>query len=163
MNVVRIDPAQLQQIVTLLTEIRDRLPAPTLSRLPPFDHGCARAFGWLVDGSEGPPTIAQFLMAHARMKDLAVSRRPILAAESAAFQLLITAGEQAHPEVAKTAKRVMDDLYGLPPDFVEAGPGKSDLPCPKCGNPRWVAVSLDEGASRHAQCVPCGFIHARLP
>jgi hypothetical protein len=31
--------------------------------------------------------------------------------------------------------------------------------CPRCGSPRWVAVSLDEGYTRRRQCVPCGRIH----
>jgi transcription elongation factor Elf1 len=36
----------------------------------------------------------------------------------------------------------------------------SDRPtCPRCGSPRWVSVSLDEGWTRRAQCVPCGAIH----
>lgn len=31
--------------------------------------------------------------------------------------------------------------------------------CPRCGSPQWVSVSLDEGYTRHAQCVPCGTMH----
>lgn len=31
--------------------------------------------------------------------------------------------------------------------------------CPRCGSPRWVSVSLDEGWTRRAQCVPCGAYH----
>ena len=31
--------------------------------------------------------------------------------------------------------------------------------CPRCGSPRWVSVSLDEGYTRRAQCVPCGAYH----
>lgn len=31
--------------------------------------------------------------------------------------------------------------------------------CPRCGSPRWVSVSLDEGWTRRAQCVPCGALH----
>ncbi len=31
--------------------------------------------------------------------------------------------------------------------------------CPRCGSPRWVGVSLDEGWTRRAQCVPCGALH----
>lgn len=34
--------------------------------------------------------------------------------------------------------------------------------CPSCGSPRWVSVSLNEGYTRRAQCVPCGKVHARL-
>lgn len=32
--------------------------------------------------------------------------------------------------------------------------------CPRCGSPRWVSVSLDEGWTRRAQCIPCGAYHA---
>lgn len=31
--------------------------------------------------------------------------------------------------------------------------------CPRCGSPRWVSVSLNEGYTRVPQCVPCGAIH----
>ncbi len=31
-------------------------------------------------------------------------------------------------------------------------------PCPNCGSPRWVSVSLDGGWTRRAQCVPCGHV-----
>lgn len=31
--------------------------------------------------------------------------------------------------------------------------------CPRCGSPRWVSVSLDEGWTRRAQCVACGALH----
>lgn len=34
--------------------------------------------------------------------------------------------------------------------------------CPSCGSTSWVSVSLDEGYTRRAQCVPCGKVHARL-
>lgn len=43
-----------------------------------------------------------------------------------------------------------------------AGKGNSEPEpkpgCPKCGSPRWVAASLDEGYTRRRQCVPCGAI-----
>lgn len=36
--------------------------------------------------------------------------------------------------------------------------------CSKCGSNRFVAVSLDRGTSRRAQCIPCGHIEpAALP
>lgn len=31
--------------------------------------------------------------------------------------------------------------------------------CPNCGSPRWVSVSLNEGLTRLAQCIPCGAYH----
>lgn len=31
--------------------------------------------------------------------------------------------------------------------------------CPRCGSPEWVSVSLDQGCTRRAQCVPCGHYH----
>lgn len=31
--------------------------------------------------------------------------------------------------------------------------------CPRCGSREWVSVSLDEGYTRLAQCVPCGAMH----
>ncbi len=34
--------------------------------------------------------------------------------------------------------------------------------CPACGSTSWVSVSLDEGWTRRAQCVPCGKVHALL-
>lgn len=34
--------------------------------------------------------------------------------------------------------------------------------CPACGSTSWVSVSLDEGYTRKAQCVPCGKVHANL-
>jgi rubredoxin len=34
--------------------------------------------------------------------------------------------------------------------------------CPRCGSTRWVSVSLDEGYTRRAQCIPCGHVHAKL-
>lgn len=35
-------------------------------------------------------------------------------------------------------------------------PAVDEWTCARCGSPRWVAVSLDEGFSRKRQCVPCG-------
>ena len=32
--------------------------------------------------------------------------------------------------------------------------------CPQCGSIKWVSVSLDEGWTRRAQCIPCGAYHA---
>lgn len=37
-----------------------------------------------------------------------------------------------------------------------------DHRCPACGSTSWVSVSLDEGYTRRAQCVPCGKVHAPL-
>lgn len=34
--------------------------------------------------------------------------------------------------------------------------------CPRCRSGRYVSASIDGGWTRHAQCVPCGRIHARL-
>lgn len=31
--------------------------------------------------------------------------------------------------------------------------------CASCGSVRWVSVSLDEGWTRRAQCIPCGAYH----
>lgn len=31
--------------------------------------------------------------------------------------------------------------------------------CSGCGSPRWVSVSLDDGYTRRAQCIPCGTYH----
>ncbi|MEV4705046.1 hypothetical protein [Actinoplanes sp. NPDC049316] len=37
--------------------------------------------------------------------------------------------------------------------------GCEDVPaCRRCGSPRWVPVSLDQGFTRRRQCVPCGLI-----
>lgn len=57
----------------------------------------------------------------------------------------------------------------------EAGPGdtwmivaegpqaaKEEHWCSRCGSTEWVSVSLDEGHTRRAQCVPCGWVHAAL-
>jgi hypothetical protein len=38
-------------------------------------------------------------------------------------------------------------------------PERTPPVCPRCGSPRWVAVSLDGGWTRRAQCVPCGAYH----
>lgn len=43
-----------------------------------------------------------------------------------------------------------------------AAPSSPDIEkprCPQCGSTRWVSVSLDEGWTRRAQCVPCGAYH----
>lgn len=53
---------QFDAPVTLLTEIRDRLPRPRSGELLP-NHGKTTPFGWAVDGSEGPPTAEQVAMA----------------------------------------------------------------------------------------------------
>lgn len=34
--------------------------------------------------------------------------------------------------------------------------------CSRCGSNRWVSISLDEGWTRVAQCVPCGAIGPKL-
>jgi hypothetical protein len=44
---------------------------------------------------------------------------------------------------------------------VPIGP-EAEHPCPRCGSDRWVSVSLDEGYTRRAQCIPCGHVHAAL-
>jgi hypothetical protein len=75
----------------------------------------------------------------------------------AAFTLGYAAGR-----AAERAEWTADDAQSVE-DFVATGPNKSDIPCPKCGSPRWVSISLDGGSTRRAQCVPCGSIHARLP
>lgn len=37
-----------------------------------------------------------------------------------------------------------------------ADTGQTEHRCPRCGSPRWVSASLDEGWTRIAQCIPCG-------
>lgn len=34
--------------------------------------------------------------------------------------------------------------------------------CPRCGSPRWVSASLNEGLTRIPQCVPCGHYDASV-
>lgn len=47
------------------------------------------------------------------------------------------------------------------PDRITAEPEveEPERICRRCGSPRWVSVSLDEGWTRLAQCVPCGAYH----
>lgn len=40
-----------------------------------------------------------------------------------------------------------------------ADPDEAERTCPRCGSPEWVSVSLDQGYTRRAQCVPCGHYH----
>jgi hypothetical protein len=102
----------LRQVIDLLTEIRDRLPRSRIGTEPEtgrrsagdtdkFFRSPARIFGWAIDGSEGPPTLDQFLTAQAMAEDLKSHSWPMLAAESAALGLAIAAGQLAYPESAK--------------------------------------------------------------
>ncbi len=42
---------------------------------------------------------------------------------------------------------------------VDVEPDDTTRTCPRCGSPEWVSISLDQGYTRRAQCVPCGAIH----
>jgi hypothetical protein len=75
MNVTSMNPEQFATLVTLLTEIRDRLPAPRSGELRP-SQGKTTLFGWAVDGSEGPPTAEQVAMAREVKQHWAESRWP---------------------------------------------------------------------------------------
>jgi hypothetical protein len=82
MNVVRIDPAQLQQIVALLTEIRDRLPVPAPEVVQRLNPLATSVFGWTTDGRDGPPTYDQARIAHAWREEMLKSPRPPIVPEA---------------------------------------------------------------------------------
>lgn len=93
------------------------------------------------------------------------------------------AGELTTGELYRQADKVLAEIDRIP-DVSEMPGGEVALPvrrdgegaltaappspeietprCPACGSTRWVSVSLDEGWSRRAQCVPCGAYHAPM-
>jgi transcription elongation factor Elf1 len=53
----------------------------------------------------------------------------------------------------------MSELISDPTPDAGDGPMETKRLCPVCGSERWVSISLDQGYTRRAQCVPCGAIH----
>ncbi len=67
-----------------------------------------------------------------------------------------TAGRWCDPCIARAGLAAT-----LPDPESDAGREKTRT-CPRCGSLNWVSVSLDQGYTRRAQCVPCGHIHSGI-
>lgn len=96
---------------------------------------------------------------------------PLIVATSAAREAMarlheIRQGRWEPNHVAHAQSTVREVLHILRKalDAPAPTPKETDpeLTCPRCGSDRWVSVSLDEGWTRRAQCVPCGQVHAPL-